>query len=145
MSTIFTSKRFIKFLSIAFSLFVVFSLASCARKLTFGVSPVVPAAKGSVKIKKSNNGNYLLDVKVMNLAPPNRLTPSKNVYVVWMETTENATKNIGMIKSSTSMLSSTLKGNLQATSTSKPTSVYITAEDDGNTQYPGGQVVLRTK
>jgi hypothetical protein len=62
-----------------------------------------------------------------------------------MESEDNRVKNIGMIKSESSLFSSTLKGEVEATATSKPTSVFITAEDDGNIQYPGNQVVLRTK
>ncbi len=138
-------KSIISIISIAFALFIIFSFSSCARKMTFGVSPVVPAAKGTVKIKKSKNNNYVLDVNVTNLAQPERLNPPREVYVVWMESKRNAERNIGMIKSSTGLFSNTLKGEMKATSTSKPTGVFITAEDNGNVRYPGSQVVLRTK
>ena len=121
------------------------TLPSCSRKLTFQTSRVVPAASGSVKIKKTSNGNYNVDVKTMHLAKPENLTPPKSVYVVWMRTEDNNVRNIGMIKSSAGFLSNTLKGELQATATSKPTSIFITAEDDGNVQYPGNQVVIQTK
>jgi hypothetical protein len=137
--------NFTRFLLTGFSLFIILSIASCARKMTFAVSPVVPAATGSVKIKKSANDNYVIRVKVLNLAPPERLTPARDVYVVWMETKRNSIKNIGMIKSSTGLFSNTLKGDMQASSTLKPTSIFITAEDNGRVQYPGNQVVLRTK
>ncbi len=120
-------------------------LSSCSQKMTFGTSSVVPAATGSVKIKKTNNDNYQVDVKTTHLAKPQNLTPPRDVYVVWMKTEDNTVKNIGMIKSSSGLLSSTLKGELQATATSKPTSFFITAEDDGNIQYPGNQVVLQTR
>jgi hypothetical protein len=118
---------------------------SCSRKMTFETSRVVPAATGSVTIKKSKNNNYLVNVKTLHLAKPQNLTPPKDVYVVWMRTADNSLKNIGMIKSSSGLLSSTLKGELKATATSKPTSFFITAENDGNVQYPGDEVVLRTK
>ncbi len=145
MTTNFTGKNFVSGLSFLLFLFIGFSLASCTRKLTFAVSPVVPAVSGSVKIKKSSNDNFVVRVKVLHLAPPERLTPPKDVYVVWMETKRNSIKNIGMIKSSTGLFSNTLKGEIQALSTLKPTSVFITAEDNGRVQYPGNQVVLRTQ
>ena len=126
-------------------LFIIFTLNSCARKLTFDVSPVVPAAEGTVKIKKSKNGNYLVNVKIKNLAEPKRLSPPREVYVVWMQSDRNAPKNLGMIKTSSGLLSSTMKGEMDATAITKPTGIFITAEDDGNTRYPGSQVVLRTK
>lgn len=129
---------------IAFAL-AAFLLSSCNKKMTFAKSQVVPAASGSVKIKKTNNDNYQVDVKITHLAKPEQLTPSKDVYVVWMRTEDNTVKNIGKIKSSSGFLSSTLKGELTATATSKPTSFFITAENDGNVQYPGNEVVLQTK
>ena len=125
--------------------FLILTLPSCSRKMTFQTSQVVPAATGSVKIKKTNNDNYQVDVKTMHLAKPENLTPPKSVYVVWLRTEDNNVRNIGMIKSSSGFLSNTLKGELMATATSKPTSVFITAENDGNVQYPGNQVVIQTK
>jgi hypothetical protein len=146
MTLLFTRKNSLSVLSIVFSLFIVLTLGSCARKLTFGVSPVVPAATGSVKIKKTDNGNYKVTVKVLNLAPANRLTPARDVYVVWMENNRrNSVKNIGMIKSSSGFFSNTLKGEIQTSVTTKPTSVFITAEDNGNVRFPGNQVVLKTR
>lgn len=132
-------------ISATFLLLIIFCLVSCARKLTFGVSPVVPAAEGTVKIKKSKNGNYLVNVKIKNLAGPRRLSPPREVYVVWMQSDRNAPKNLGMIKTSSGLFSSTLKGEMNATAITKPTGIFITAEDDGNVRYPGSQVVLRTE
>jgi hypothetical protein len=124
---------------------IIIALPSCSRKMTFQNSRVVPGATGSVKVKKGNNNNYQVEVKTLNLAKPGDLTPAKTVYVVWMNTEENTVRNIGNIESSSGILSQTLKGGLKATATSKPTSFFITAENDGNIQYPGDQVVLRTK
>ena len=124
---------------------IIFVLPSCSHKLAFQKSSVVPAAQGSVTYKKGNNNNYQVEVTTVHLAKPQDLTPPKEVYVVWMRTEQNNLQNIGMIKTSSSLLSSTLKGQLKATATSKPTSFFITAENDGNVQYPGNQVVLRTE
>lgn len=124
---------------------MILTLPSCSKKLSFQTSRVTPAATGSVKIKKTKNDNYQVDVKTLHLARPENLTPPKRVYVVWMRTEDNNIRNIGMIKSTSGLLSNTLKGKLKATSTSKPTSVFITAEDAGNIQYPGNQVVIETK
>ncbi len=80
---------------------VLFSFISCARTISFQTSSVVPAANGKVKIKKDNNNNYGIKISLTNLAAPNRLQPSKNTYVVWMQTDNNGTKNIGQINTST--------------------------------------------
>ncbi len=123
---------------------LVFCLASCSRKISFQTSSVVPSAEGSVKVKKDNNNNYSIDLNVIRLADPMRLEPSKSTYVVWIETAENGSKNIGSLNTSSSLFSKTLKSSLKTVSPFKPISVFITAENNTNIQYPGSQVVLRT-
>jgi hypothetical protein len=121
-----------------------FFLSSCARKVSFLTSSVVPAAQGTVKVKKDNNKNYDIKIDINNLAEPDRLQPSKKTYVVWMDSDNNEIKNIGQINSSTGFLSSKLKASFQTVSSVKPNKIFITAEDDGNIQYPGSQTVLTT-
>ena len=119
-------------------------LGSCARKMSFSNSSVVPGARGSVKLKTDKNNNNSIEVDVLHLAPPDMLTPPRKVYVVWIVTENNGTQNVGQLKSSSSMLSKTLKGSLETKSTFKPVSVFIKAEDDGTIQYPGNTIVLNT-
>ncbi len=130
--------------SVAIVLFMIFALDSCARKFAFSTSPVVPAAEGSVKVKKGKNDNYKIELRVIRLADAKRLDPPKDTYVVWMETKQNGTKNIGQLKSSTGFLSKTLKSSLETVTSFNPTGFFITAEDNANIQHPGGRVVLRT-
>lgn len=130
--------------AIVSAVLVLFYFSSCAKKINFQSSSVVPAARGEVKVKKDNNNNYNIKISVKNLAEPKRLQPSKNMYVVWMETEDNVTKNIGQINSSTGLLSSKLKASFETVSSIKPTKIFITAEDDASIQYPGMQVVLTT-
>ena len=84
---------------------MIFSFESCAKKITFLTSSVVPAARGSVKVKRDKNKNYVIQIHLLHLAEVNRLQPSKQTYVVWMVTDQNIIKNIGQIKSSTSTFS----------------------------------------
>ena len=130
------------------SLLVICSLlffTSCARKLRFENSPVVPSAEGTVKYKKDNNNNYAIDVKIRNLADPKKLTPAKNTYVLWMETEQSGVQNIGQITPTTGFLSGARRASLEAISPYKPRSFFLTAEDDPTITYPGPQVVLRTR
>ena len=86
------------------SILVIFTLLSaCSKKINFNTSTVVPAAEGVVKIKKDSNKNSSVDIKIKNLAEPERLEYPKSVYVVWMVTEENGIKNIGQLISSKSM------------------------------------------
>ncbi|MEO5782259.1 MAG: hypothetical protein ABIQ07_03255 [Ginsengibacter sp.] len=121
-----------------------FLLLSCSKKITFASSTVVPAAVGSVGYKKDKNNNYHISLKVLHLANSNKLTPPRSTYVVWMETENNGVKNLGQLRSSGSLLSSTLKGSLNAVTAFQPKSFFITAEDNTDISYPGSQVVLRT-
>lgn len=125
-------------------LVVVVTLQSCATETKFQTSSLVPAAEGEVKVSQDKNNNYKIDVEVIRLAEPQRLSPSKDMYVLWMETEENGIKNLGQLKTSSGFLSKTLKSSLETVTSFKPKGFIITAEDDARIQYPGSQVVLRT-
>lgn len=124
---------------------VLFALNSCSKKIAFNTSPVVPAARGYVKIKKDGNGNYHIGVSITGLAEVERLQGNKKTYVVWMTGDNNdSPKNIGQINSSSSMFSSKLKASFESVSSVKPTKVFVTAEEDGQATYPGNLVILTT-
>lgn len=126
-------------------LLMVFFLTSCSKKIDFPTSSVVPAAQGHVKVKKDNNRNFSIDVRIKNLAEPDRLRPSKEVYVVWMETKDSGIKNLGQLKITKDFLSNNLEGKLQAVSSFEPERVFITAEDRADILTPGTLVVLKTR
>ena len=119
-------------------------LGSCAKKVTFLTSSVVPAARGSVKVTKDNNSNYVLKIQLSNLAESSRLQPAKESYVVWIAADDATTKNMGQIKSGTHLMSKSLTAAFKSVSSFKPTKVFITAEDDPATQYPSRLIVLTT-
>lgn len=141
------SKRLItKVYAVITILFAIVVLTSCGTtKYNFLTSTVVPAAEGSAKVKKDKNSNYNIDLSVIRLADPGRLNPPKNTYIVWMETEQNGSKNIGQLKTSSGMFTNTLKSSLKTVTPLKPTSFFITAEDNEGIQYPTGQVILRTQ
>ncbi len=125
-------------------LLIQLSLASCAKKITFQNSPVVPAAEGKVTVDKDNNKNYVIKIKIDNLAEVKRLESSKKAYVVWMETDESLVKNIGQINSDTQFISSKLKASFETVTAFKPEKIFITAEENADVQYPGNEIILET-
>jgi len=127
-----------------FAIMLLFSLESQAKRYSFLTSTVAPAARGFAKITRDNNRNYVIKLKLTNLAEVQRLDPSKLSYVVWMVTDREETKNIGQVDSSTKFLSKKLKASFETVSSFTPTQIFITTEDDASTQYPGSQVVLTT-
>lgn len=140
----FSNKRTTCFFLAAFLTLFLLSITSCSNKLVFATSTVVPAAQGSVKITKDDNGNYELDLSILHLTEPSRLSPPKKYYVIWMETEDNGTKNLGQLKSESGFFTSTLKADFHTVTPFKPRRVFITAENDFNIQNPGPQTVMVT-
>ena len=132
-------------LLIVFAVIMIIPFTSCAKKITFISSTVVPAADGYVKIKKDNNKNYIIKIEVSDLAGVERVQASKTTYVVWMETDEGNAENLGQLNSSRSFLSKQKTASLETVSSYKPVKIFITTEEGVNTQYPGRQVVLTTE
>lgn len=124
---------------------MILTLYACNKQMAFATSSVVPAARGNVKIKKDKNENYAIEINISGLAEVERLQGNKKSYVVWINTPNENAKNIGQITSSTKTFSKRLSASFQSVSTSKPTRVFITAEEDGTVEYPGNMVVLSTE
>jgi hypothetical protein len=131
--------------SILLSLTLLLMMGSCARKISFQNSEIAPAAEGTVKVKKDGNSNYEIKIDLTNLAHSERLTPAKNVYVVWMETDQNMTRNIGQINSSKNFMSNKLKASFETVSSFKPVKIFITAEDEASISSPGNTIVMTTR
>ncbi|GET34487.1 hypothetical protein PbJCM13498_33500 [Prolixibacter bellariivorans] len=127
-----------------FVVLMLIPLASCAKKIHFLTSSVVPAAKGFVVIKSDKNKNYKVKIQVSDLAEVDRLESANTTYVVWMVTDQGNTENLGQLKSSTSFLSKQHTAQLETVSSYKPTKIFITTENGINVQYPGKEVVLTT-
>lgn len=126
------------------AIIITLPFTSCSRKMTFLNSSVVPAAQGLVKVKTDKNKNYVIKVEVEGLADVSRLQPPKKTYVVWMETDQGKTENLGQLLSSAGFMSKHMKASLETVSSFNPARIYITAEDDAGIQYPGRQIVLST-
>jgi hypothetical protein len=120
-------------------------LTSVAQKINFEPSPIVPSATGYVKITKDKNKNYNIKIDLINFAEVDRLQMGKSTYVVWMIANQKAAENIGQLKSGKHVFAKKAKASLETTSPEKPKKIFITAENDGKTEIPIGQVVITTK
>ena len=123
------------------ALFTVITFHSCTPKMSFTTSTIVPAATGTIGVKKDKNNNYMMDLQVINLADPKNLSPSKNIYLVWMESDNSRVRKLGQLATS----GKALKGELKTSSVVKPDEIFITAEDNADIQNPEGQLILTTK
>lgn len=120
-------------------------LVSCSNSLNFVPSTVVPGAKGNVHVKTDKNKNYGINVSVRDLADPAELADPKANYVVWMETQNNGTQNLGRLIMSRGLFSKSMKGSLNTVSPYIPIRFVITAEDRADAQYPGSETILTSE
>ena len=134
--------RFPRIFSMA--IFSLILISSCTQKISFLTSSVVPAARGTVKVKMDDNKNHTIQIALVNLAEPERLSPPKKMYMVWMETDQGETKNIGRIMTDSGTFSKTLKADFKTVTSFTPVKIFITAEEDANIQSPGWEVILTT-
>ncbi len=132
---------FLHILLIAFLI----TVGSCARRATFQQSSVVPAAHGSVKVKKDDNRNYRIDVEISDLAEVEKVYSRNYSYFVWMETEEGEVENLGNLVSSKGFFSNQRKAELETVSRLKPSRIFITAEREERPRQPGNRVILRTR
>ena len=121
-------------------IFAAILISACSKKVTFPVSEIVPAAEAVGKVEKDDNKNYEIDLEVSNLASPDRLTPSRRHYVVWMVTKKHGTINIGNLN-----INRKNNGELQTSTAYEPIRIFITAEDDDKPVLPSTQVVLNSE
>lgn len=119
---------------------ILFLMSSCAKKVVFPTSEMVPAARAVVEIDKSKNNNYDIELVVQNLAKPDRLTPSRKYYSVWMETKRHGTLNIGNLK-----VNRKSKASLETMTPYTPIRIFITAEDKQTPSTPSTQVILNSE
>lgn len=127
------------------SVMLVFTFGSCATKNKFLNSTVLPAAQGTVQIKKDKNQNFVIKIELSNLSPSTRLTPPSDAYVVWLVTPDHVIRNLGQLNTSTNFMSKNLNASFETVSGIKPSKIVITAENDVTVQYPSfGETILTT-
>ena len=111
---------------------------SCGKTVKFPASSSVPAAEITATKKQDSNKNYVIEIKAKNLASPERLSPKRNNYCVWILTTEGEVKNLGQLLNKNGESAS-----LKATTPFNAKEIFITAEDKGNVSYPSGVEISR--
>ncbi|MBD3627344.1 hypothetical protein [Cyclobacterium sp.] len=125
-------------------LFILGGFTSCSTKITFPVSAVVPAAEPAAKIGKNKEGVYEVELNVNNLALPERLSPPKKHYLVWIDT-DQGIKKLGEMSNNSGMFRNRGKAAFEATTQYRPTIILVTAENDLEINFPGSHVVLKSR
>lgn len=119
-------------------------VSGCSTKIYFPASPVVPAAEPKATIKKNKEGEYVVKLDVNNLALPERLSPPKRNYIVWVNTETAGVQPIGELKNRRGMFSDTGKASFEGNILSRPTQLFVTAERSANVRFAGDHTVLKS-
>jgi hypothetical protein len=128
---------------IAFMILMAFY--GCSTKVTFPVSKIVPAAEPVAKISKNKIGSYDINLDINNLALPERLSPPKKYYVVWIETEAKGISKLGEITNNQGLFSNRGRASFEAETKNRPTLIMVTAENDLDVTYPGSQIILKSR
>ena len=123
-----------------FALLLVASLVSCGSTAKFPVSNTVPAATITAKKKTDSNKNVTLEITARNLAKPDRLNPPGNNYSVWIVTKGSEIKNVGQL-----IIRNVKKSTFKTVTPFEFKEVFITVENQGDSRYPTGIEISRTK
>jgi len=97
-----------------------------------------PAAEGKVTTNADRNGNTNVEVNVKHMATPQKLTPAKQDYLVWVQPRGKEAELLGALR-----VNSNLEGSMKATTPIKDFDIFITAEDNIKPDAPSSMVILR--
>jgi hypothetical protein len=100
-------------------------------------SDLVPSATGKVEVKQDDNGNRKVKVHVYHLADPEKLTPARSAYMVWLEPKGKDPEPLGTLK-----VDKDLKAEIEGTTPYKIFSVVVTAEENPKAERPEGAEIL---
>ena len=107
--------------------------ACAAATLPLGSSSEIPAAQGKVSLKNTKNGNVQIKLSVKHLAPPGRITPGSEVFVVWARGLAPGAEaqNLGAL-----VVDKNLSGKITATTAMSSFDLFLTCEQSQTVTLP---------
>jgi hypothetical protein len=116
---------------------LIMCVAVWAGELRLVASSLVPAATAKVSYEHDRNGNVTFTISTKHLDAPERLTPAKNSYVVWIRPTDGQPQNAGALR-----INNELEGSFSTTTPAPAFDIVITAEDNPKTMQPTGPEIM---
>ena len=100
----------------------------------------MPAAQGEVRSNRTDAGNTKVDVKVQYLAPPDKVAPGAQTYVVWAQRDDKSSpQNIGALA-----VGKDRKGKLETLTPLDKFEVFVTPEPSPKATEPTNPPVMRS-
>ncbi|MEP6781318.1 MAG: hypothetical protein ABJC26_15580 [Gemmatimonadaceae bacterium] len=111
------------------------------RKIQLTAASEIPAAQSFAKVSSTDNGNTKIELSVLHLAMPGRVSPGATLYVVWVRGNQSdaRSQNLGALK-----VSSDLSGTLTAVTPLKSFELFVTPESNQSIAEPSGKRMLYT-
>ncbi|MEZ4447852.1 MAG: hypothetical protein R3B09_00145 [Nannocystaceae bacterium] len=117
------------------------SSVACATKVAAPADAPALGSDARIVAKKNKTGTYAVSVELMNLAPPSRLDPAAQSFVVWFVAGEEAPVRAGVLAYD----EGDRRGALEATTPGRVFDVMITLEKEPAPAEPSPRSILRAK
>jgi hypothetical protein len=116
-------------------------IASTCTAMTMPLtgSPQIPAAEGKARLHKTKNGNVEIKLTIKHLAPPERIIPGANVFMVWVRGLgpDAQAQNLGALK-----VDKKLNAKMTAITALPSFDLFITCETSQTVTAPGTPELL---
>jgi hypothetical protein len=110
-----------------------------AKTLPLTGSSQIPAAEGTARLHKTKNGNVEIKLTIKHLAPPQRIVPGSNVFMVWVRglAPEAQAQNLGALR-----VNKNLTAKITAITALPSFDLFITCEPSQTVTTPGSPELL---
>ena len=112
------------------------------KSIPLSIDPAIPAAQGQLKVGTTQNGNTKLELSIEHLAPPDRISSSASVYVVWVRSHEAEAQpvNLGGLT-----VNDNLEGEIVAITPLRNFALFVTPESSRVVTTPTGKVMITAR
>jgi len=135
-----TSLRAASFTSMLVLLLSGIIVGTCiAGTIPLGPSPQIPAAEGKAQLHKTNDGNVQIKLTFKHLAPPERIVPGANVFMVWVRglAPDAQAQNLGALR-----VNKNLGAKMTAITALPSFDLFITCEPSQTATVPTGPELM---
>ena len=110
-----------------------------AKTMPLAGSSQIPAAEGKAKLHKTKNGNVEIKLTIKHLAPPERIVPGANVFMVWVRglAPDAQAQNLGALR-----VDKNLNAKMTAITALPSFDLFITCEPSQTVTVPGSPELL---
>ena len=113
--------------------------AGCASRYKLDAEAPTYAAQAKISVKVNKTGIRSFRVEMIHLAPPARIDPANQGYMVWIAVPGQATAKAGFLKYSERRR----RGVLVATTPHAKFEIIVSIEQSSSVMAPGPKVIVR--